>query len=258
MTSFSILIPSRLEGPRPGVLFLETAVASIRAQKAGGVPQILVGLDAGVTPPPGLAERLGVSFVNSDGATQAAAINAAASRIEGAQVALLEDDDEWNPDFLAIVLQGLAGADFVSSTQLEVTPEGQVVRVNDFPTPSGWVMRRHVWDAVGGFNPAFRWHLDNEWLGRLGRSGARRLHLAETTAPADLAVARTVRPLLAAVLEQGRPAVELARHASPWPLVIRLVHPGGGIQRILQNPEFGAQSRWEIEELKRLFGDVPT
>ena len=93
MPRFSVLIPSRLEGPRPGALFLESAVASVRAQKLGSPPQILVGLDAGVTPPPGLAERLGVRFINSDGRSQAAALNAAASGIAGDHVALLEKND---------------------------------------------------------------------------------------------------------------------------------------------------------------------
>jgi glycosyltransferase involved in cell wall biosynthesis len=257
MTHFSILIPSRLEGPRPGTLFLTAAVASIRAQKLPRAPQILVGIDAGVSPPAGLAEALGVSFVNSDGHSQAAALNAAASRIAGDHVALLEDDDTWNPDFLAIALKGLESFDFVSSTQLEILASNDVVRVNDFPTPSGWVMRREVWERVGGFNPDYRWHLDNEWLGRLGQTGARRLHVAETTAPIDINVARSVRPLLASVAERGRPSVALMRHGSPWPLVIRLVHSGSGLQRILADPQLGAQSRHEVEELKRRFGDVP-
>ena len=94
MPVFSILIASRLEGPEPGRLFLEDAVASIMAQKLAAAPQILVGLDAGVTPPPGLAEALGVTFVNSDGHSQVAALNAAAARITGTHVALLEDDDQ--------------------------------------------------------------------------------------------------------------------------------------------------------------------
>jgi glycosyltransferase involved in cell wall biosynthesis len=257
MMQFSILIPSRLEGPKPGTLFLSAAVASIRAQKLPHPPQILVGIDAGVTPPPGLAEALGVTFVNSEGRSQAAALNAAASRIEGDHVALLEDDDTWNPDFLAIALKGLESFDFVSSTQLEILASNDIVRVNDFPTPSGWVMRREVWDQVGGFNPDYRWHLDNEWLGRLGQTGVRRLHVAETTAPIDITAARGVRPLLAAVAERGRPSVELMRHGSPWPLVIRLVHGGSGTQRIMADPQLGAQSRQEVEELKRRFGDVP-
>jgi len=254
---FSILIPSRLEGPGPGALFLENAVASIRAQRLAAPPQILVGIDAGVTAPTGLEERLGVTFVNSGGHSQAAALNAAAARIEGDHVALLEDDDEWNPDFLTLGLKALAELNFISSTQLEVLPSGDVVRVNDFPTPSSWVMHRAVWDRVGGFDTSYRWHMDNDWLGRLGRTQVRRAHLAEMTAPADLNAARSVRPLLADVLAEGRPSVTLLRHASPWPLVIRMAHPGSGIQRILQNPELAAQSRQEQEALKRAYGCMP-
>ena len=43
MPVFSILIASRLEGPEPGKLFLENAVASIRAQNlAPGVPVVMI------------------------------------------------------------------------------------------------------------------------------------------------------------------------------------------------------------------------
>ena len=258
MPVFSILIASRLEGPEPGKLFLENAVASIRAQNLAAAPQILVGLDAGVTPPPRLAETLGVTFVNSAGQSQAAALNAAAARITGDHVALLEDDDQWNPDFLAIACRALEGCDFVSSTQLEVIGDSEIVRINDFPTPSGWVMPRATWDAVGGFNTSYRWHLDNEWLGRLVQTRARRVHLVEATAPIDPLVAISVRPLLAAIVELGGPSVTLVRHTSPWPLVIRAVHAGSGLQRIFANPELRAQSQREVAQLKSLFGEMPS
>jgi hypothetical protein len=91
----------------------------------------------------------------------------------------------------------------------------------------------------------------------MGQASVRRLHMAEATAPIDIMAARSVRPLLAEVIEKGRPAVALMRHGSPWPLVIRLVHGGSGTQRILADPQLGAQSRMEVEELKRRFGDVP-
>ncbi len=214
----------------------------------------MVGIDQGAEPPPGLAARLGVTFAAAEGRSQAAAINAAAMRIGGDYVAVLEDDDRWNGEFLTHALKALQDFDFVSSTQLEVDNNREVLRINDFATPSGWVMRRSVWDSVGPFNTQYRWHLDNEWLGRLGQSGARRLHFIEATAPIDHKIAEQARPWLANFAAGG---VVLARHNSPWPFVIRLCHPGSGAQQILRDPQLGAQSRKEIEQIVARFGCIP-
>ena len=89
----------------------------------------------------------------------------------GDYIAFLEDDDLWSPDFLAVALNTLQQFDFVSSTQIDMSVDGQVQRISDFPTPSGWVMKRRTLETVGVFDEAYRWHLDSEWLGRLGDSG---------------------------------------------------------------------------------------
>lgn len=263
MTSLSIMIPSRLEGPQPGSLFLERAVASIRGQ-ALSAPldiRIVVGVDAGAAIPPGLGAKLGeplaVRFVESEGRSQAAALNAAMGAADGDYAAILEDDDQWRPDFLPTALQVLRDFDFVSSTQLEVDGRGQILRINDFATPSGWIMRRSVLEAVGPFDPEYRLHLDNDWLGRLGRTGVRRAHLIEATAPADFDMAVQVRPWLANLMRLGRPRVVLARHNSPWPCIVRLVHPGSGMQRVAGDPALQEVSRLEYERLVKIYGDVP-
>ncbi|HWC62996.1 MAG TPA: hypothetical protein VG501_05190, partial [Rhizomicrobium sp.] len=68
MSTLSILIPSRLERGPDGRLFLERAVGSIRGQRGHSHrEQILVGIDAGAAPPPGLENRLGVRFILSEG-----------------------------------------------------------------------------------------------------------------------------------------------------------------------------------------------
>ena len=139
--------------------------------------QIIIGINADATIPPNLAADTTLVFARSGGHSQAAALNAAAKLIAGDLVAILEDDDQWHPQFLRYALGALAGADFASSTLLEIGPDQTVRCVNDFPTPSGWLVKRATWDAVGEFNERFRWHLDNEWLGRLAQKGHRRVPL---------------------------------------------------------------------------------
>ena len=114
---------------------------------------------------------------------QAAAINAAMAEARGDYLAILEDDDCWRPNFIEHGLRAIGEYDFVSSNQLEVPPGGDAGRINDFPTPSGWFMRRDLWREIGGMDISYRYHLDNDWLGRLSDAGKRRLHLVEAAAP---------------------------------------------------------------------------
>ena len=259
MPQLSILIPSRLERDATGVLFLEKAIQSIRGQAKHTLGlQILVGIDAGAVPPTGLGSGLGVHFIESQGKSQAAALNAAAAAITGDYVAILEDDDQWNPGFLFCTLAMLKDDfDFSSSTQLEVMPDGKIIQIAEFPTPSGWVMRRAIWDKVGLFNEEYRFHLDNEWLGRLGETDARRVHLCEATTPMDYSNLGKSRPFLALLLQNGKPKVELARHDSPWPLVVRLCHPGSGMAQVRDNPVAAERSAVEMALLESRFGHAP-
>jgi hypothetical protein len=259
MPTLSILIPSRLERDTAGKLFLESAVASIRAQTGHSMAlQILVGIDAGAPVPPGLDSRLGVHFVESQGKSQAAALNAASRAMTGDFVAILEDDDQWNAGFLFCAVSMLReDFDFSSSTQLEVTPDRKIIRVTEFPTPSGWVMRRALWDRVGLFNEEYRFHLDNEWLGRLGETDARRVHLCEATTPMDYNTLAQSRPFLGELLQKGKPKVELARHDSPWPLVTRLCHPGSGMAQVRDNDAARERSDAEAAQLEKRFGHRP-
>jgi hypothetical protein len=55
--------------------------------------------------------------------------------------------------------------------------------------------------AVGEFNEGYRWHLDNEWLGRLAEKKIVRIHLVEATAPVDYQLMAQVRPWLANVIK---------------------------------------------------------
>jgi hypothetical protein len=253
----SVVIPSRAQPAQAA--FLERAVRSIRAQSASSslAIEILVGLDQASTPPAALAVDSGLRFVESGGRSQAAALNACASRMTGEYVAFLEDDDQWHPERIAVALAALTHGDFISSTQLEFDSTGAVVRINDFPTPSGWFMPTSVWEKVGKFNEEYRFHLDNEWLGRLSESDARRIHLVEATAPVSIEVMTQVRPWLAHVLQLGGPQVQVMRHQFLVPLVQRLVHSGSGMAQIATNSENALQSRAEMSRLVQRFGRIP-
>ena len=255
----SIIIPSRLaNSPVEDALFLDGAIASIRSQTNRANVEIIVGIDTGMTPPKHLVHQPGLAFVESSGRSQAAALNAAARLARGDVIAFLEDDDRWMPAFLDEALAARDEADFVSSTQLEVDITGTVTSVVDFPTPSGWLMHRSVWEAVGQFDEAFRWHIDNQWLGRLAEAGVRRAHLVEATAPIDPpSRVRQARPWLGRSIDLSAGHVRLRRHPSPWPLVRRLVHDGSGLSAINRNPTLKKQSQEEYIRLTERFGRVP-
>jgi hypothetical protein len=258
----SVIIPSRLARAasisKEG-LFLEDAVHSIRQQARIGCEriQIVVGVDVGAAAPAELARRLDIDLVESGGHSQAAALNAAAERAEGEFLAILEDDDVWNPIFLRTALDALGKAEFASSTQLELNTRGEVLGINDFPTPSGWIMRRETFQAVGRFDESYRWVLDNDWLGRLGDSGRSRVHLVESTAPIMPDLVAQIRPWLDNVLRLGGPAIHLVRHAYPVPLVVRRVHADSAMRRTVHDAALKAERQRELVRLYQRYGRIP-
>ncbi len=259
MPTVSILIPSRLEKSAGGELFIAGAIASIEAQTVAGRVglEIVVGVDRGARIPAELSANALCKFAEGRSQSQASALNAAANLMTGDHVAILEDDDRWEPSFLEHAVSALHSTNFVSSTQLEVGPDGNVIRINDFATPSGWVMKRRTWDSVGPFNERFRWHLDSDWLGRLNQTGALRTHLVEATAPVTLETAAQVRPWLANCIRFGGPALRLVHHDSPWPLIRRLVHASSGMHRIATNRTFTLESQNEKSALVQRYGAIP-
>jgi hypothetical protein len=253
-----VVIPSRLKSDAAGELFLRRAVRSIAGQRLSRPVEIeiSVGVDPGAD-----ASELGfapfVRFFAASEAMQASALNAAAKSLDHDFIAFLEDDDEWSDHFLDVALRALDSGDFVSSTQLEVNGRGEVICINDFPTPSGWIMHRGLWEAVGGFDESYRFHLDNEWLGRLAESGAKRTHLIESTAPLRPELVAILRPRLNLVLTNGGPNVRFRRHRFALPLVRRLVHEGSGMSQIqTQKPSF-AISQAEHQRLAQRYGRLP-
>jgi glycosyltransferase involved in cell wall biosynthesis len=253
----SVVIPSRSQPEQ--ATFLGRALHSISAQTARTslTIEVLIGLDADAPVPELPPTDLPVRCVHASEHSQAAALNAAAGAVTGDYVAFLEDDDHWQTGHLAVALGLLRQAGFVSTTQLEVNGNGFIVRINDFPTPSGWVMPRSTWDRVGPFNGAYRYHLDSEWLGRLGEAALDRIHVAEATAPALVETALQVRPWLAAVVTNGGGHVSLARHDSAIPNVFRLVHPASGMHQLSTDPAKRVAHEEELGRLTARFGRVP-
>ncbi|WP_245450976.1 glycosyltransferase family A protein [Methylobacterium brachiatum] len=258
-----MIIPSRLQQTGPNAYLLERAIASALAQTVVAEGQIslnfIVGIDAGTNIPPRLAGRSDIVWASSEAASQVGALNAAidAAGTRFDYIAFLEDDDRWDPQYLALSLAALDGYGFVSTTQLEVDEHGQIVRINDFPTPSGWIMPFDTLRRVGRFDPAMRWHLDNEWLGRLAESDIKRCHLVDAMAPNSLALAEQVRPWLANVVRFGGSNVEVQRHTMLAPLVIRLVHSRSGTAQIAVDPILRQESQTEYTALIQRYGRIP-
>jgi hypothetical protein len=240
-------------------LFLEKAIRSIFHQSIAPklAIDVVIGVDPGSTIPSNAQFLQTVCFVQSGEASQASALNAAARTLDHSYLAILEDDDEWHPDYLMVAMEALNQAEFISSTQIQFDARGEVVCINDFPTPSGWVMSRKVWETIGAFNESYRFHLDSEWLGRLAESGIKRGHLVEATAPLDQRWMTMVRPWLHHVLTQGGPASSIVRHQSAFPLIRRLVYEGSGMHAIMVDPVARKRSQMEHAWLKRRFGRIP-
>lgn len=264
MPRISVVIPSRLQGPDrtdQGAWFVERAVACVRAQsilrKPGFDAQIIVGVDPGLT---SLArQRLDAGITVAEGAerSQASALNAGIAQVRGDVVAFLEDDDLWEPSYLERAIAAFERFQFASSTQLERTVSGNVVRIFDYPTPSSWVMPRATLDRVGGFDPDYRWHLDSEWLGRLNAQRIARVHFIEATAPIDPEAIAASQRALGYLLDCAAEFCALHRHESPWPLVLRTVHPGSGMAQIAASEAKQAQSKIEYERMMQRFGGIP-
>jgi hypothetical protein len=261
----AIITPSRMKpstlAGKSGQYFLEHAVESANSQELDRPATIhfFVGTDPETEIPARLAAHPQITFVRGERKGQIPALNAAIRAVDESWdfVGFLEDDDHWLPPYLGFALRTLDSFDFVSSTQVETDEAGEVVRINDFPTPSGWLMRRSTFAQVGAINPASKWHYDNEWLGRLAETGLRRAHLVEATAPGTLENAVQVRPWLANVLRFGGPNTHLVRHGFILPLVCRLVHPGSGSSDVGQGGTSRAESEAESRRLVDRFGRIP-
>jgi len=244
----SVIIPSRLQqriGAADGTLWLDQALAQVARQEAGLVCEVIVGIDPNAVPPPRFDPAL---FRHAAAPGQASALNAAIAAARGEFLAILEDDDGWAPCKLREQMRHLERYDIVTAGQLELDSEGTQVGERVFATPSGWLMRRTIFDRVGAFDPAFRYRLDNEWLGRANAVGLHRIHLLSRSAIVSdpLAVANVAK----------RSAVMLGPESCSH-LVFRTVNPNGGTTRTNTEEEAAQRSRQEYALLVDRFGEIP-
>ena len=250
----SVICPSRLQLDvrEKGSLLVEKAISSVRKQSAWSTHdcELILALGPEIEVPSSSFLR-GVQVVRGERPGQAAAMNAGVKASRGDMIAFIEDDDTWNPLKIAVQLQALTRASklrrrqFASSSQMEVDMEGKRVQVNDFATPSGWLMGRDIWDLVGPLNESFRWHLDSEWLARLNAAGVSRVHLIDDSRP--------VRDLILVMARYSH----IENTGLILPLVTRLINPEGGMSRINSDKDCARQSRSEYNKIRSAFGEIP-
>jgi glycosyltransferase involved in cell wall biosynthesis len=121
----------------------------------------------------------------------AAARNAAARGARGALIAFLDDDDRWRPDHLAPLAAAFADADVALAFRDSVVVRERVdergarqdlerraierdwddalMRTDDFIPPSAWIVRRELFERLGGFDESFRYSEDWDFLLRARR-----------------------------------------------------------------------------------------
>ena len=199
----------------------------------------------------------GVVFVESHGGSASENTNAAVRALDTEHIAILEDDDYWHPDHLGAMLEALRAtqAAFASTSTLEVDTNGAVMRVHDFPVPSGWVMPKVTWDLLGGFAEGLITHQDNEFLGRLNEACLPRVHVIESLGPMTFGWAKGCRPGLALIENASRGGVRLARTTSPYPLVTKTIHPHAMSYSWTHGEK--TMNEPELKQLVARFGTMP-
>ena len=109
--SVTVAIPSQLDPVAVETaeeLWLDRAVESVRSQTCDLPIDVVVGLDHGATPPQRFLEGASeIAFATARETGQSAALNAAVAQAHGTYLAILEDDDRWQPRFLEHALEAI-------------------------------------------------------------------------------------------------------------------------------------------------------
>jgi glycosyltransferase involved in cell wall biosynthesis len=186
-----VIIPSRL-APRPGgrelrefgpELWLDGALASVVNQQGYNVNdwEIFVAVDPNALVPIHVYDH--ATIVRGKSAGRARAINEAAdvALLDGCEaLAFLDDDDRWHRRKTEIMLPHLERALFLSCSQRLVSENSLDLGVNnDYPGPSGWIVAASLWKKLGGYNVAFKWTIDREYLGRVNELKVPWIHFRE-------------------------------------------------------------------------------
>lgn len=251
----SIIIPSRLQanpistGYATPSLYLDLSLGGILRQTAEVDMEIIVGLDRGEKSrvPDRFLEKGKVPLLFVEAAeSQASAVNEAFVHTTGDLLAVCEDDDLWDGNKLAYQIPFLDEFDLVTCNQRERDIQGNFLRYNDFPTPSGWLMKRATWEKLGGFDETFKYHVDTEWLGRANAAGLKRVHLIQDGHAGGSWLANV-----------GRFSKVMKTDGVHEPLVHRMVNPDGGMAAIRKDPAAQAVSTREHAIMQERFSGVP-
>jgi glycosyltransferase involved in cell wall biosynthesis len=177
--SVSVIIPVY-----NGEAFLREAVESALAQTYSPV-EIIVVDDGSTDGTAAVARELPVTYLHQENAGVSSARNLAIAHSQGDLLALLDGDDVWLPQKLAVQIEALDGnpdAGYAScffSYIFRPMPRppswwppiwyraGYVPPTEaGYCIPSTWIIRRSTWDAVGPFDPTRRLGEDIDWLAR--------------------------------------------------------------------------------------------
>lgn len=251
----TVIVPSRLQvnpASESGNLYLDRALKSVTRQEGRErITQIIVCVDPGkaAAVPPRFTETsldfVTVQVREAPEPGQAAALNVGVREARNDVLAFLEDDDYWEPRRLRYGLAVLEqGHDMVTSNQRVIDQDGNHIGIDDFPTPSGWLLRRALLRAPA-FDQSYRYHLDTEFLGWANSVGLKRAHIVEQNAP--------WRDWLVNVRRHS--AVVQAEEVLP--LVVRTDNPRGGMARIRTDPGAMAVSQDEHRRMHESYGGVP-
>ncbi|HEX5852077.1 MAG TPA: glycosyltransferase family A protein [Solirubrobacteraceae bacterium] len=164
--------------------YLEEALRSALAQDHGEV-EIVVVDDGSTDRTAEIALACGVRVLRQRNAGPAAARNAGLAVARGAFVTILDADDVWPADRLSSQLAYLREHPEVGIvmglTEVFLTPgqerpahdprfaEGEQVTGH----PATMLVRREVFELVGGFDESLRLSEDIDWLARAGDAGVR-------------------------------------------------------------------------------------
>ena len=175
-----------------GAAFLREAIESALAQTHPPL-EIVVCDDGSTDDTPRIVRSLPVVYLRQENTGVSAARNAAIARATGDLLALLDADDIWFPDKLAVqiaALGGDTGAFAICHFRFLLTPgqplpawfrrgDPEAPEAGHF-APSCWLLPRAVWERVGPFRPDLRTAEDLDWFARAGDLGIRRVVVPET------------------------------------------------------------------------------
>ncbi len=175
--------PALLADALAGVAAQVPAPLEVRVGDDGGGASMSVGDDFPL---------LELTWLSLSCGQAGAARNAAARGARGDVLAFLDDDDVWRDGHLAGLVEalrdpdvGFAWRDSVVMRE-ELTSQGErvvleqrtlarewdddLMRSNDYLPPSGWAVRRSLFESLGGFDESFRFSEDWDFVLRAERA----------------------------------------------------------------------------------------